>query len=212
MKKPFSLFIYILILIPSLSFALETGGNSGTYLRLSEDISGDKVYTLYEYLDLYAIGNGVSFYSNGWFRTDLEGRSRTDDTNKELRHAYLSFRGKDSFLDIGRLYVFEGVAGEQLDGLYGGLNYKDRAGISLFGGSPTETGRDTRRGDIIYGGRLWQGMPGYYRIGVSYLKEKNNDEDLREESGADIYIRPIKSIEVSGKSFYIFLPLAPISH
>lgn len=180
----------------------EFRGNSSTYLRFSEDLTGNRVSTIYEYLDLHLEGDRASFHTGGWFKGDLRGKSSTDGTEQELRYAYFALRKGSSLLNIGRFYVFEGVASEQIDGIYARTAIKGGFGISAYGGSPAETDFDKRSGDSVYGGRVSHGVDGIYRLGASYLKEENDSADFREEAGVDLFLRPAKPLEILGKSSY----------
>jgi len=94
------------------------------------------------------------------------------------------------------------VASEQIDGMSVGTDLKLGFGISAFGGIPVETALDTRAGDSVYGGRLSQGRDGLYRIGVSYLLEKNDSVEFRKEEGVDLWFRPIDKAELAGTMLY----------
>jgi hypothetical protein len=98
--------------------------------------------------------------------------------------------------------VNEGVASEQVDGAFGRTDFIGGITVAAFGGSPVETVSDTRTGDSVYGGRISQGLPELYRIGLSYLREKNNSTDFRKEEGLDLWLRPVDKVELLGTSFY----------
>jgi hypothetical protein len=162
---------------------------------------------LYEYLDFKAQGanNGaVSFNFGGWYRYDLKNESYNGKHNDDLSYAYLSFKQStgNSVLNLGRIRVYEGVAADLVDGLYARTDLRGGFGLAAYGGSPVATDYDTRRGDAVYGGRLYQGIPGIYTIGLSYLDEKNNNTSFRREEGVDLWLRPFSKLELQGMSSY----------
>jgi hypothetical protein len=65
-----------------------------------------------------------------------------------------------------------------------------------------ETSDDGRSGDSLYGTRVSQGRAGLYRIGASYLKEKNDSNQMREEAGVDLDFTPGMLVAISGNSLY----------
>jgi hypothetical protein len=118
--------------------------------------------------------------------------------------------------------VNEGVASEQVDGVFGRTDLLGGFTLAAFGGSPVETDFDTRTGDSAYGGRISQGLAEWYRIGFSYLLEKNGSDDFRKEEGLDLWFQPANKVELLGSSFYnaltsdwmkhtYFLTLGPFS-
>jgi hypothetical protein len=192
--------------LPALSRAVDLSGQSRTYLQARETSASQHYLPFYEYLDFKAASpGGVSFHFGGWLRYDLDDESTPgSDKNSDLQYAYLSVRGSraDAMLNLGRVLVNEGVASEYVDGGYARASLRGGFDIAAFGGSPVETDFDDRSGDSVYGGRLGHGIENVYRLGVSYLKEQNNDGDFREEDGIDLWFRPIAKTEILGTSFY----------
>jgi hypothetical protein len=193
---------------PSGAYAFGVSGQSRTYLQSRETVDSTRLLPLYEYLDFEAGSLGVdnvTFHFGGWYRYDLgkESFGGTKHTG-DLQYAYLSYRDRTSnaFLNLGRVLVNQGVASEQVDGLSAGADLKAGFGIAAFGGSPVETALDSRNGDSVYGGRISQGRDGLYRIGLSYLLEKNDREEFRKEEGVDLWLRPIDSAELLGTLLY----------
>jgi hypothetical protein len=84
--------------------------------------------------------------------------------------------------------------------------------MAAYGGVPIETNFDGRSGDSLYGGRVSQGYSGLYRVGFSYLREKNNSTDFRKEEGVDLWFRPANKVEILGTSFYNALTSAWMYH
>lgn len=200
--------ILILTIIPVTSFAASLSGDSRTYLRVVETGLDETLVPLYEYLDLSVqeIGTDeITFHFGGWLRQDLADESYAGRKfNSDLQYAYFSYKKKsDNFtLNLGRVFVSEGVALEQVDGLYIASDLLVGFGIAAYGGVPVETDFDKRDSDSIYGGRLSHEISGLYRIGVSYLKEDNDGNDFREETGFDLWLHPINKVQILGWSNY----------
>ena len=172
-----------------------------------ETVDSTKLMPLTEYLN-FKVDNSdkdsVSFNFGGWYRYDLRDESTNGRYNDDLQYAYISIkkRSGNTVLDLGRVLVHEGIASEQVDGIHARTDLKGGFTVAAFGGSPVETISDTRRGDSIAGGRIAQGLPGYYIIGISHLDEKNNSSSFRREEGVDIWLRPLTKLEVQGTSSY----------
>jgi hypothetical protein len=190
---------------PLAASAVEFSGQSRTYLQSRETVGGNNLLPLYEYLDFKAGGaSNVSVHFGGWLRYDLQDDTYGKDRNSDLQYAYLSIRGDraNGVVNLGRVSVSEGAASELIDGAYGRTDLIGGFGIAAFGGIPVETDFDDRSGDSVFGGRVSHGVPGLYRLGLSYLKEKNDSTDFREETGLDLWLRPSGKVEFSGRSAY----------
>ncbi len=189
--------------------AVDLSGESRTYLQSREKLSGDGVLPLFEYLnfslDDFAAQN-LSFHMGGWLRQDLVSEESFDDRNfnGDLQYAYLDFRREtgNTLFNLGRVLVDDGVATELVDGLLVGTELLGGFGVSAYGGISVETDYDERDGDSIFGGRLFHSLPNWYRIGLSYLKEKNDSNDFRTEAGVDLRLFPGKRVELFGRSTY----------
>ena len=172
-----------------------------------ETVDSTQLMPLTEYLN-FKVDNSakdsVSFNFGGWYRHDLRDESTNGRYNDDLQYAYISIkkRSGNAVLDLGRVLVHEGIASEPIDGIHARTDLKGGFTVAAYGGSPVETMSDTRRGDSIAGGRISQGLPGYYIIGVSHLDEKNNSSSFRREEGVDIWLRPLTKLEVQGTSSY----------
>ncbi|MBI5740792.1 MAG: hypothetical protein HZA16_08720 [Nitrospirae bacterium] len=218
----------IMLSCPIQSPAFTLNGESKTYFQSRETSRSTTVSPGFEYLDFVADEIGkeeVSFHAGGWARykeNDEEGFAK--NFNGDLQYAYLSFKRRtdNTVLNLGRLFISEGAALEQIDGIYKHADIKGGFGIAAFGGVPVETDFDERDGDVAYGGRITHETSGVYRAGVSYLKEQNSSDDLREEGGFDISLFPVEKINVLGRSSYniinkgimehaYFLALGPIA-
>jgi hypothetical protein len=209
--------ILLSLLYPLAASALDVSGQSRTYLFSRQTVESERLMPFYEYLDFRADGGdkgAVSFNFGGWYRYDFRSESIDGRSNADLQYAYLSFRQKtgNAALNLGRVRVFEGVSSDLVDGVYGRTDLMGGFGIAIYGGSPVATDFDDRRGDTIYGGRLYQGIPGVYVIGASFLDEKNNSSDFRREAGVDVWFRPIKGLEAQGMSSYNDLTSAWMQH
>lgn len=193
--------------IASTVLAIDITGQSRTYLLSRDTVDSTRLMPLYEYLN-FKVDNSardsVSFNFGGWYRHDLESESYNGRYNDDLQYAYLSFKkaAGNTAVDLGRVMVHEGSASEQLDGAHVRTDLQGGFTIAAYGGSPVETQLDTRRGDSIWGGRIANGVPGYFVLGVSHLDEKNNGDGLRREDGVDIWLRPVSKFEVQGLSSY----------
>jgi hypothetical protein len=199
--------VFVFVLISSTASAIDVTGQSRTYLMSRETVDSSKLMPLTEYLN-FKVDNSardsVSFNFGGWYRYDLQSESASGRDNDDLQYAYLSIkkRSSNALLDLGRVLVHEGLASEQIDGIHARTDLKGGLTVAAYGGSPVETSSDTRRGDSIAGGRIAQGQPGYYNIGISHLDEKNNRSSIRREEGVDIWLRPLTTLEVQGLSSY----------
>jgi hypothetical protein len=194
--------------LSSPAMAIDLTGQSRTYLQSRQEADATKLLPLFEYLDFKAddIGSSnVSFHFGGWLRYDLRDESTLDrNRNSDLQYAYLSIKGDraDATMNLGRVLVNEGVTSEQVDGAYVRTDLIGGFGVAAFGGNPVDTTFDSRSGDSVYGGRISHSVPDIYRVGFSYLKEKNNSMDFRKEEGVDLWFRPINKTELLGDSFY----------
>lgn len=198
---------FLALMYPFSASALDVTGQSRTYLQSYQTADSTRLLPLYEYLDFRAASGdsgAVSFNFGGWYRYDLKNESFNGKYNDDLQYAYLSFREEqgNGTLNLGRLRVHEGVASELVDGIYGRTDLHGGFGVAAYGGSPVETRFDTRRGDTIYGGRIFHGVPGLYTLGVSYLDERNGNSAFRREEGADLWLRPVSKLELQGMSSY----------
>lgn len=196
----------LVLILPAVSWAVDLSGQSRTYLQYREAADSTKVLPLYEYLDFRAGDKSetFSFHFGGWYRYELKDKRFDDKSTGDLQYAYLRYRsGKNNaYANLGRIVVNQGVASEHLDGASAGTDLWGGFDLSAYGGIPVETDLDTRTGDSLYGGRISQGRDGLYRIGLSYLHEKNNSIDFRKEEGLDLWFRPLDSAEILGTMLY----------
>jgi hypothetical protein len=143
----------------------------------------------------------VSAWAGHDFRTEQFG----NDTRTDLTYAYVRYApypDKTLLFNMGRHYVFEGVAAELIDGISARWEMTHASGLSLFGGVPVATDFDSRTGDSAVGGRVYQRFTSKAEIGLSFLSEKNDKTRFREEAGVDVWFLPLRSMEIKGHSFY----------
>ncbi len=188
--------------------AAEITLESRSYLPMSEDGAGGKHATAYEYLDLGLedLGPaGLYLRAGGWGRADLADDTFDRTTNGELQYGYLGYRAGSSNaeLRLGRVSVTAGAArNEVLDGIEAATDLAGGFEALLFGGVPLETDEGGRSGDTVWGGRLAQGLPGVYELGLSYLTEEDDSDPVREEAAVDLWLRPGIPVALSGSSLY----------
>ncbi len=209
--------LILLLLTSTVAPAMDLSGQSRSYVSYRQEFEGTRVLPLYEYLDLQTTNIGdesVAFQFGGWYRYDFKAEQFGTKSTGDLQYAYLDLRRKqaNTFLRIGRVIVNEGVANEQVDGAYARTDLRGGFTVAAFGGIPVETSVDTRTGDSVYGGRISQGYPGIYTIGLSYLHEKNDSKDFRKEEGIDVWLQPFRKMTVQGLSSYNALSDAWMQH
>ncbi|WP_221249938.1 hypothetical protein [Desulfuromonas versatilis] len=166
----------------------------------------NQVLPVYEYLRLdYRPGqdSAASFHAYGWMRVNLGDDFFQDDTQGELLYAYLQYapRDRDFQMRLGRQYVFEGVANESVDGLYGAVDINPWLSFSGYLGMPVSLEvADGRAGDGIVGGRVSWHRLGKYDLGLSY-KFLTNDSDRDEElAGIDLSLGLPANVTLLGQA------------
>lgn len=202
--------VFLPLLAAGSAMAEETvlSGESTTIFRIKESIDKKNIYPAYEYLRLSATNldkdGRLSFYFGGWGRVDLGDRSTDKYQDGDIQYGYLSYRSPKNNLvvNLGRQFVAEGVAAERIDGAYLRSDFKGGFGAAVFAGAPVVTETNSKGGDLIYGGRLTHSMPQYYTIGVSALTVNQGSDIYREEEGVDIWLHPLKQLDVVGRSSY----------
>ena len=188
--------------------AASLSGESETIFRMQK-IGDRNLYPLYEYLRISGSNDvgekgTLSFGAGGWGRVDLGEKSGDSNPYGDLQYGYVSYGGnKDNLLvNAGRQFIAEGVATERIDGVYLRSDLAAGFGAAAFVGSPVVTQSNFKGGDITYGGRVSQGNPKYYSIGLSALRTDYDSSKIREEEGIDIWARPISQVDLSGRSSY----------
>lgn len=188
--------------------ATEISLESRTYV-LARGTDGENTHVLpYEYLTLNAedlMQPGVYLRVGGWGRADLADETFGRKSNSELQYAFLGWRApqRNAEARVGRVSLTAGVARHEVfDGLMLGSDLPAGFDVTFFGGVPVEVEEGGRSKDLLYGGRISQGRAGLYRLGASYLKEQNDGEDVREEAGSDLFLAPLRLVELTGTSLY----------
>ena len=200
-------------LIPTPSRSADITLSSKTYLLFYErEIPGVETQNfapLYEYLSADAGklgGTAFSFHFYGWGRADLGDDSGSGSTTGELGSAYLQYLHPtgNGEMRLGRFFLTEGAASEILDGIFLKARTSVGLGASAFVGVPVEaTITSTEKGDSVYGGRVFFARPGLVELGVSYLQEKGTFQgEDRKEIGGDLWLRPVRMIELIGRATY----------
>ena len=184
-------------------------GSSNTYLRMTRSINKADLYPLYEYLRFSVSaaendGSAISLNLGAWGRVDLVDKTTDHYTAGDLQYGYLSYQGAKNnlVLNAGRQFITEGVAAERVDGLYVRSDFSAGITAAAFAGSPVVTEPNYKGGEFIYGGRLAQGKSGLYTIGVSALRSESDLARDREEEGIDLWIHPVKQVDLTGRSSY----------
>ncbi len=202
-------FLFLLAFVPGQEGrAADYTFTSKTYLKLYEDPRDNKYAPLHEYVEIEHKGlqeGKLSLYLSGWLGYDFRTLSDGEKERDELTYAFLRYspyQDRSLLVNAGRHYVFEGVASEQIDGVSTRWEITPLTGLSLFGGVPVDTNFDGREGDSAYGGRVYQRIPRKAEIGISFLREENDNTRFRDEIGADLWLRPASRVEVRGQSSY----------
>ena len=188
--------------------ATTISGDSTTILRMRETTQDKNLFPLYEYLHFSGtdeVKNGaVSFHLGVWGRGDLADKSTDDRGNGDIQYGFLSYRANRNNLQFsaGRQFIAEGVASEKVDGLYLRSDLAGGFTGAVFIGSPVVTEPNFGGGDLIFGGRLAHGRAGYYSVGISALKTNSSGDQLREEEGLDLWLRPLQKLDLVGRSSY----------
>lgn len=184
-------------------------GEFNTLLRMSRDLNKRNIYPVYEHVRLQVDktlqdDSEISFQFGGWGRLDLGDKSSSNSTDGDVQYALISYRGAKNNLvaNLGRQFVTEGVAAEIMDGLYVRQDFLYGFGAAGYVGKPVMTANGEKTVDIVYGGRLSHSYEDYYEVGFSALKSDQDDRRFREEFGADIWLRPLEDVDITGRSSY----------
>lgn len=198
----------LLFSAPAMADNASVSAEASTIFRQGQSLDKKELYPAYEYLRLTARELGkdgaLSFHFGGWGRVDLGDKTNDKNIDGDLQYGYISYQGKQNnlLINAGRQFVTEGVASERMDGIYLRNDFAAGIGAAAFVGAPVVTEPSAKGGDLVYGGRITQGMPKYYTIGFSALKSDSGGERFREEEGVDIWLHPLKQVDVVGRSSY----------
>ncbi len=187
-------------------------GQSDTVMRMGRtNYDGSRnLFPATEYLRLSLVntdkdGNAISLHIGSWGRVDFGDKSFRDrNVDGDLQYGYLSYQGaKNNFvINAGRQFVTEGVAAQRLDGAYVRSDFAAGFAAAAYVGSPVVTEPNIKADNLVFGGRVTQSNEKYYTLGVSALKSYADSARYREEEGLDIWVRPIKQIDLTGRSSY----------
>lgn len=182
--------------------------SSRTYMQLHEDTKGSRYAPLYNYIELELTNmkrGQFNFYSAGWVKYDMKTSTDRYRERDELTYAYLNyspFEDRRLTVNVGRQIVFEGLASEQIDGIFTRWEFTPQTGMSLFYGIPVETESDGRKADLIYGSRIFKRVQDRAEVGLSFLKETNAGKRYREEAGMDLWLLLTDKVEFQGYSSF----------
>lgn len=201
-----------LLLFASSGEAEQVSLSSETILRGFQRDRNDRskadAAPVYEYLQLNYITKkvpGLSLHLNGWGRLNLADDYNRGTTDGRLLHAYLQYAPpKQTYqLRAGRQYIFEGVARDNIDGIYGKVLALPGTTVSAYAGLPTMLDNASGvKGDLIYGGKLTYAVPGRYDAGFSYKHILDNRAAREHVLGGDLAVNLPKSIYLLGHSTY----------
>lgn len=231
-----------LLLMPVLAYGTDLGVNGSTLLTFQErSTPGFEKKTIAPATQFLGLdmdnmgGTNLSLHLYGWGRVDLADRSTDESTNGNFTYGYLRylFPRSNGEIKAGRLFIFEGVGIENVDGVKARVDLAKGFTLSVYGGAPVRPDRTVdNTGDFIAGGRLSYRYPSILELGVSTVYESKLTngpitrlKDYRQLVGGDIWFRPIKWVELTGRSSYntvtegfgensyllTFKPLAPLT-
>lgn len=215
--RKFSVWLALFVVsIPSLTHAIDLRGDSTSIFRFEQrDIPGfekQSVIPATEFLRFDITEKDLSFHAYGWGRVDLADRSTNEDsTDGDLAYAYLQYRAPkgNGLVKLGRFYVYEGVAAEQVDGAGVRVDIPGGYTASLFGGAPVRLDDNNNKGDSIVGGRISYRYPSIIELGISALYENGvrtgqtaDLKNYRELVGGDVWLGLGRFAEVNGHTFY----------
>lgn len=202
----------LLLLTPSASPAAELHVVSDTIMRgFDRQVENGKklnAVPVYEYLQLdYGSlkSPGLSLHAGGWGRLNLGDNYNDRNTAGEFLHAYLQYLspGRDLLLRAGRQFIFEGVARDNIDGLYVKSDLVPTVVFSAYAGSPVTLGESNgRKDDLILGGKLSHARSGLYDLGFSYKYMADGGRRDEETIGTDLTLLLPGSIYLLGHSAY----------
>lgn len=213
----------LILLLPSILPATEIAIDSNTIVRIEQrDVTGSgkqKIYPATQFLGLDAgklAGGNLSLHFFGWGRADLGDDSYNQQkTDGGFTYGYLRYRFDAANAEIraGRFFVREGVVNEQVDGINVRSDLPLGFGISAFGGATVHNKKLYRedsdgKGDTLFGGRFNYRFKGMLDLGISgvyegeaptLLTHANGDHRL---VGGDVWLAPLKQLELTGHSSY----------
>ncbi|GAM07810.1 hypothetical protein OR1_00079 [Geobacter sp. OR-1] len=220
MKRLASMATLLALLLPSMAAGVEIGADGTTIIRIEErsvpGFAKQTVAPATQYLGFDAEDisiKGLSMHFYGWGRLDLADDSAESTTPRStdgnFTYGYLQYRfdKANARVKAGRFFVYEGIAAEQIDGVYARTDLNKGFTIAAFGGIPVRLDRDgMTKGKYIGGGRLGYRYGGILDLGVSGLHEADSPtlygKEKRQMLGGDIWFSPHRMVELSGRSSY----------
>jgi len=219
MKRLTGNIVLVLLLMPVLAYGADLGVNGTTLFTFQErNTPGFEKQTIipatqFLGLDVNKIGNpNLSLHLYGWGRVDLADRSTDERTNGNFTYGYLRylFPRANGEIKAGRIFVFEGAGIENIDGVKGRVDLAQGFTLSAYIGAPVRPDRTRdNTGDFISGGRISYRYPSVLELGASAVYESEltngqstNVKDYRQLVGGDIWFRPFKIVELTGRSSY----------
>lgn len=212
--------LYLLLITATTLYAAENSINGTTLLRFEQrslpGFNKESLVPATQYLSLETTKIGdpnLSFHLNAWGRADLADNSTGKSSDGTLTYGYLRylFPKANGEIKAGRLFVFEGVSSENLDGVYAKSELAEGFVISAFGGAPVHPASSVdNRGNYIAGGRLGYVYPSLLEIGFSTIHESGGMisgpvtklRDTRQLVGGDFWLKPHQILELRGKLSY----------
>lgn len=181
----------------------------------------------YEFIQL-DYGNlrdaGWSLHINGWGRLNFDDNFNSNNTAGEVSHAYVQYVNpmRDLQVRAGRQYIFEGIARDNIDGVYAKTDMVRSLVLSAYAGAPvalassenrkiqsasagvpgTQTPGTGRKNDFILGGMISHFRPGLYDLGFSYRYLSDNGHRDEEGIGTDISVQLPAGVYLLGHSAY----------
>jgi len=214
-----SVSLALFLFTTGISSAAETSISGTTLLRFEQrSVPGfDKqsIIPATQFISLETTGVGdpnLSMHLSGWGRADLADNSTDRSSDGTLSYGYLRYLFPKSNAEVkaGRLFVFEGVSAENLDGLYARAQLAKGFAVSGFGGAPVHPVSSVdNRGDYLVGGRFSYTSPSFLELGVSTLFENglisgplSKLRDTRQLVGADLWLKPHQIVDLKGRLSY----------
>jgi len=211
--------IYLLLVTAATLPAAETSLNGTTLLMFEQrslpGFDKQNIVPATQFISMESTGVGdpnLSIHLNAWGRVDLADDSTDKSSDGTLSYGYLRylFPKSDSTVKAGRIWVFEGVSSENLDGLYARIGLANGFALSAFGGAPVHPDNSVdNRGDYITGGRFSYTYPSILELGLSTVYENglnsgpaDDIRDSRQLVGADLWLKPHQRLDLRGRISY----------
>ena len=167
--------------------------------------------SLYQYLDVGATAlpnaPGLSFYFAGWGRLDMlekQDLAFNAPGDAELGSAYLSWTQEERLIGFtaGRQFLHVGSVADRIDGIAIQSDPLPWLGIQAFGGVPVVSQVGERRGDWVFGGRVYGGWRPYFELGFSAATYYEAGDPDRQRIGGDLSVFPARWLDVLAHAYY----------